>query len=65
MMGLLMVEVWCFTITIVSPMVDLMRGDADDLTVKDSTDLGTPAMFGWNKLEFGSDGWPFVTTLSS
>ena len=46
-------------------MVDLMRGDADDLTVKDSTDLGTPAMFGWNKLEFGSDGWPFVTTLSS
>jgi len=33
--------------------------------VLDSTDFGTPAMFGWNKLDFDAAGWPFVTTLNS
>ena len=35
------------------------------VTVLDSTDFGTPATFGWNKLDFNGDGWPFVTTLNS
>lgn len=39
--------------------------DTNDLIVANSTDTGTPAIFGWNKLDFSGDGWPFVTTLSS
>jgi arabinan endo-1,5-alpha-L-arabinosidase len=34
------------------------------VTVANFTNVDHPATFGWNKLDFDEEGWPYVTTLS-